>query len=249
MRPIAGADLEAKGGEMRSMSEAKIHELTHIMEHLSPHTVFHIGPIPITTTVVTTWVMMIILFIVVFICTRNLTLVPRRGRQHLIELFVLFIWSVLESAMGRDGRRFLPLVGTLFIFILFLNLAWFIPGLKPPTMDLSTTAAFGVTTIILVQLIGIANKGLGKYLHHFVSPNPAMLPLNIVEECVKPVSLSLRLYGNMFGEKMVSSILALLVPLIVPVPVQVLGVLMGFIQAFVFTLLTTTYIATMVHGH
>lgn len=238
-----------KGGEKRAMSEAKITELTHIMEHLTPYVVFYIGPIPITSTVVTTWVIMAILFVVAFICTRSLTLVPRRGRQHFIELFILFIWSVLETAMGREGRRFLPLVGTLFIFILFLNLAWFIPGLMPPTMDLSTTAAFGVTTIITVQLIGIANNGVGKYLKHFVSPSPALAPLNIVEELVKPVSLSLRLYGNMFGEKMVVSILAILVPLIVPVPVQLLGVLMAFIQAFVFTLLTTTYITTMVQGH
>jgi len=231
------------------MGEQKVAELTHIMEHLTPHPVFEIGGIPISSTVVTTWVMMAILFVVVFFCTRSLTVVPRRGRQHLIELVILFIWSVLENAMGREGRRFLPLVGTLFIFILFLNLAWFIPGLKPPTMDLSTTAAFGVTTIITVQILGITNRGLGQYLKHFISPTPALLPLNLVEELVKPVSLSLRLYGNMFGEKMVVSILAILVPLIVPVPVQLLGVLMAFIQAFVFTLLTTTYVTTMVHGH
>lgn len=231
------------------MGAEKIAELGRIMEILTPATVFKIGSISITTTVVTTWVMMAVLFLIAFICTRSLTLVPKKGRQHFIELFVLFIWSVLENAMGREGRRFLPLVGTLFIFILFLNMAWFIPGLMPPTMDISTTAAFGVTTIITVQLLGIKNRGAGKYLKHFISPSPVLAPLNLVEELVKPVSLSLRLYGNMFGEKMVVSILAILVPLILPVPVQLLGVLMAFIQAFVFTLLTTTYIATMAYGH
>lgn len=231
------------------MGEEKIAQLTNIVQQLTPHTVFYIAGIPVSSTVVTTWVMMAVLFVVVFICTRSLTLVPRKGRQHLIELFVLFIWSLLESAMGREGRRYLPLVGTLFIFILFLNLAWFIPGLMPPTMDISTTAAFGVTTIITVQLMAIANRGAGQYLKHFITPSPALAPLNLVEELVKPVSLSLRLYGNMFGEKMVVTILAILVPLIVPIPVQLLGVLMAFIQAFVFTLLTTSYISTMVHIH
>ncbi len=231
------------------MGEAKITQLTEVMDHLAPHVVFKIGGIPIYSTIVTTWVIMAILFLVVFLCTRSLTLVPRKGRQHLIEMFVLFIWGLLEGAMGRQGRKYLPLVGSLFIFILFLNLAWFIPGLKPPTMDYSTTAAFGVTTIISVQILGILSHGPGKYFKHFISPSPALAPLTIVEELVKPVSLSLRLFGNMFGEKMVVTILAILVPFLIPVPVQLLGVLFASIQAFVFTLLTTTYLSTFEVGH
>ncbi|KKM10842.1 hypothetical protein SY88_11950 [Clostridiales bacterium PH28_bin88] len=218
------------------------------MNHLKPQPVFYIGDIPVTTTVVNTWIMMAVLLAVAFLVTRNLKDKPR-GWQHLPELAVQFIWSVLENLMGHHGRKFLPLVGTLFIFILFLNLSWVIPGMKPPTMDLSTTAAFGVTTIILVQLIHIKEKGLKSYIKHWFAPNPLMAPLNIIEELVKPVSLSLRLFGNMFGEEMVVVILFILIPLFVPTMVQLLGVLMGFIQAFVFTLLTTTYIATHLHGH
>lgn len=231
------------------MGEEKIAQLTEIMDHLAPHVVFKIGSIPVYSTVVTTWVVMAILFVVVFFCTRSMTVVPKRGRQHLIEMFVLFIWGLLEGAMGKQGRRYLPLVGSLFIFILFLNLAWLIPGLKPPTMDYSTTAAFGVTTIIAVQVLGILSHGPKRYFKHFVSPSPALAPLTIIEELVKPVSLSLRLFGNMFGEKMVVTILAILVPLFIPVPVQLLGVLFASIQALVFTLLTTTYISTFVVGH
>lgn len=231
------------------MGEAKITQLANVMEDLAPHVVFKIGNIPVTSTVVTTWIMMAILFVAVFFCTRSLTLVPRKGRQHLIEMFVLFIWGLLEEAMGRQGRKYLPLVGSLFIFILFLNLAWFIPGLKPPTMDYSTTAAFGLTTIILVQILGMMSHGPKKYFQHFITPSPALAPLTLVEELVKPVSLSLRLFGNMFGEKMVVTILAILVPLFIPVPVQLLGVLFAAIQAFVFTLLTTTYLSTYEVGH
>ncbi|WP_227762544.1 F0F1 ATP synthase subunit A [Zhaonella formicivorans] len=228
--------------------QERIAELANIMEHLKPHTVFQIGPIPVSSTVVNAWIVMAVLFTLVLISTRNLKLIPS-GKQHFPEMIVEFLYGLLESVLGHGGKKYIPLVGSLFIFILFLNWAWFIPEMKPPTMDLSTTAAFGVTTIITVQLIGIKNKGLVEYLKHFLSPTPVLAPLNVIEELVKPVSLSLRLFGNMFGEEMVVVILFTLVPLFAPVPIQMLGVLMGFIQAFVFTLLTTTYIAAMVHGH
>ncbi|MBC7324756.1 MAG: F0F1 ATP synthase subunit A, partial [Moorella sp. (in: Bacteria)] len=120
---------------------------------------------------------------------------------------------------------------------------------KPPTMDLSTTAGFAVATIILVQLIGIRKKGLLGYIKHFFQPAPFLFPLNVIEELVKPVSLSLRLFGNMFGEEMVVTILFIMLPFLLPTPVMILGVLMGLIQAFVFTLLTVTYIANFIHGH
>lgn len=228
--------------------QERLAELAQIMEHLKPHTIFHIGPVGISSTVVNAWIVMAILFTLVIITTRNLKLVPS-GLQHIPEMAIEFLYNLLESVIGHGGKRFIPLVGSLFIFILFLNLAWFIPEMKPPTMDLSTTAAFGVFTIIVVQLIGIRNKGFIEYLKHFLSPTPVLAPLNIIEECVKPVSLSLRLFGNMFGEEMVVVILFTLVPLFVPIPIQMLGILMAFIQAFVFTLLTTTYISSMVHGH
>jgi F-type H+-transporting ATPase subunit a len=151
--------------------------------------------------------------------------------------------------MGKEGRKYLPLVGTLFIFILFLNLSWFIPEMKPPTTDLSTTVGFAVVTIILVELIGIKKKGLGGYIKHFFQPTPALFVLNVIEELVKPVSLSLRLFANMFGEKTVVAALLLMFPLFLPIPVMALGVIMGIIQALVFSLLTVVYIATFIHGH
>jgi len=228
--------------------EERLHELTKVMAHLQPHEVFEIAGIPVTTTVFTTWIMMAILILIAFVTTRKLSLVPR-GWQHLPELAVEFIFGVIDPVLGKNGRKYLPLIGTLFMLILFLNLAWFIPIFKPPTMDLSTTAAFAITIIILVQLIGIKEKGIKHYLKHWISPSIAMMPLNVIEELVKPVSLSLRLFGNMFGEEMVVAILFILMPLFVPIPLQVLGVLMGFIQAFVFTLLSVAYIHSITAGH
>jgi len=191
---------------------------------------------------------MIILFVLAFLISRRISVMPR-GAQNLLELVADFFYELLEETMGKEGRNYIPVVGTLFLFILLLNLSWFIPEMKPPTTDLSTTAGFGIVTIILVQLIGIKKRGLGGYIKHFFQPTPFLFPLNFIEELVKPVSLSLRLFANMFGEKTVVAALFLMIPLFVPIPVMFLGVIMGVIQALVFSLLTVIYISTFVAGH
>ncbi|NMD43708.1 MAG: F0F1 ATP synthase subunit A [Firmicutes bacterium] len=222
--------------------------LQGVLEHVQPSVVFHLGSIPVYSTVVNTWVIMAILLPLAYFLARNLSTVPRGG-QHLLEFVADFFGEILEDNMGKEGKKFLPLVGTLFIFILFLNLAWVIPGMRPPTTDLSTTVGFAVVTILLVEIIGIKKQGLWGYIKHFFQPNPLLFPLNLIEELVKPVSLSLRLFANMFGEKTVVAVLFMMIPLIVPVPVQLLGVIMGLIQALVFSLLTAIYISSLVQGH
>ncbi len=222
--------------------------LEHVLEHVRPVVLFHLGPVPITTTVVNTWIIMIILFVLVFFLSRRISTIPR-GVQSLLEMVADFFYSLLEETMGKEGRRYIPVVGTLFLFILLLNLSWFIPEMKPPTTDLSTTAGFGLVTIILVQLIGIKKRGLVEYIKHFFQPTPFLFPLNLIEELVKPVSLSLRLFANMFGEKTVVAALFLMFPLLLPIPVMVLGVIMGVIQALVFSLLTVIYISAFIQGH
>jgi F-type H+-transporting ATPase subunit a len=229
--------------------EQKAYELSKIMDKMTPDHVFNIGPIPIDTTIINQWIAMFILFAFVFWLTRGIAFKPNSKRQLLAEMVIEFFHGLIDPTLGKEGRKFVPLIGTLFLFILTMNLLWFIPGLMPPTTDLSTTFGLAITTIITVNLIGVFSNGLGGYLRHFAQPFPALLPLNIIEEGVKPVSLSLRLYGNMFGEKVVVNILFILIPLLIPVPVMLLGVLMGVIQAFVFTLLTVTYLSSSIHGH
>lgn len=219
-----------------------IEQLAGVVEHIKPHIVFYLGPVPVTNTVINTWIVMGLIVVVALLTTRHLQLIPR-GWQHLPEVAVEFLFSFIDSLLGKEGRRYLPFVGTLFIFILFLNLSWLIPGFKPPTMDLSTTLAFGVTTVITVQILAIRRIGLKNYLRTYVAHGgPVMLPLNIVEELVKIVSLSLRLFGNLYAGEMVVAILLALVPLVVPAAIQLLEVLFGFIQAFIFTVLTITYL-------
>lgn len=228
--------------------EAKMQELAEVINHLVRHEVFHIGPVVVTTTVINTWIVMAVLFAVVYLLTRNLSEKPK-GAQALLEIVIEFYYSLIDAGLGKQGRKFLPIVGALFTFIIFLNLSWFIPGMVPPTTDLMTTAALAIVTVILVHIMGIREKGFGGYIHNYLQPVPIMLPMNLVEEVVKPFSLAIRLFGNMFGEKMVVTILAILVPFFGPTPVMALGILMGFIQAFIFTLLTVTYLATTTQGH
>lgn len=228
--------------------EDRLEQLSEVFTHLAPRPVWEIGPVTITTTVVNTWIIMAVLFLVVFLLTRRLSLKPR-GPQTVLELLFEFFYGMIDQVIGREGRRYLPLVATMFIFILALNLSWFIPEMLPPTTDLSTTAALAFTAIAGVQVVGIRHRGLWGYLKRFLEPVPVMLPMNVLEELVKPFSLAIRLFGNLFGEETVVAILVILVPLLVPVPIMVLGVLMGTVQAFVFALLTLTYLGTAVKGH
>ncbi|MGI6544242.1 MAG: F0F1 ATP synthase subunit A [Limnochordia bacterium] len=224
----------------------KIQELANVISHLTRQPMFQIGPVVVTSTVVNTWIIMLVLFIAVFFLTRRFQKQPR-GVQTFLEIALEFINSLIDDGMGRTGRVYLPLVGSLFIMILVFNLSWFIPGMVPPTTDIMTTAALGVTSIIMIQAAAIRKKGIREYLHHFCTPMPLLLPMNIVEEVVKPFSLAIRLFGNMFGEKLITNILFILVPVLVPTPVMLLGVLMGAIQAYIFSMLTITYLAEATH--
>ncbi len=229
--------------------QEKAYQLSKIMQKMTPEHVFSIGPVSVDTTIINQWIAMFILFGLIFWITRGLKSRPQGKKQVIAEFMVQTFQNLLEPTLGKKGRQYTPLVGTLFLFILTMNLLWFIPGLMPPTTDLSTTFGLALTTIITVNLLGLINNGLKGYLHHFAEPFAVLLPLNVIEEAVKPVSLSLRLFGNMFGEKVVVTILFILVPVLVPVPVMLLGVLMGVVQAFVFTLLTVTYLTTSIKGH
>lgn len=228
--------------------EARMQELSNVMSHMMRYEVWRIGPVEITSTVRNTWVIMAVLFVAVYFTTRHFSQRPS-GVQTVLELILSFYNSLIDTVMGEEGRRYLPLVGTVFTWVFVLNLSWFIPGMMPPTTDIMTTAALAVTTIMMVQVAGIIKKGFGGYLHNFAEPSAILVPMNIIEEMVKPFSLAVRLFCNMFGEKMAVTILFVLMPLLAPVPVMALGLLMGTIQAYIFCTLSITYLATSTQGH
>ncbi|HWP35105.1 MAG TPA: F0F1 ATP synthase subunit A [Thermodesulfobacteriota bacterium] len=166
--------------------------------------------------------------------------------QNFLELMVETTVGFLESIIGHQGRRFLPLIGTLAFFILFANLLGQIPGFLPPTSHLGTTAALAAVVFVTTHYVGIKANGVA-YVKHFLGPiwwlAPLMLVIEIISHLARPLSLSVRLFGNMFGDHMVLALFVGLVPLVVPVPAMILGVFVALVQTFVFCLLSTMYIA------
>ena len=157
--------------------------------------------------------------------------------------------------MARSGRaEYFPFLATFFLFILFSNWSGIIPGaghmtaFHPPTSTLSVTAAFGIIVFFAVQFAGIREKGW-HYFGRFFQPIFVMFPMNLIEELVRPLSLSLRLYGNIYGEEAVVAVLLSMAPTFAPIPMQMLGLLFGFIQALVFTTLASIYISLAMAEH
>ncbi len=209
---------------------------------------FKLFGLPVTSHVTTMWGIMAVLLLVCLLTTRRLTPVPGR-LQNLVEFTVEALLRFFEGILGPEkARRYFPLLATFFLFILFSNWSGVLPGaghvkgFKPPTSTLSVTAGLAAVVFFTVQIAGIREKGW-KYLKHFIEPIPIFLPMTLIEEFVKPLSLSLRLYGNIFGEETVVAVLFSLAPYFSPIPMQMLGLLFGFIQALVFTTLTAIYIA------
>lgn len=216
------------------------------MEHASVE-LFHIGPVPVYSETVTAWGIMLLLVLISILATRKMQQNPK-GLQNFIETVVEGLLNFLSGVMGESrARETLPLLGTFFIFILLSNYSGLlpgsgeIPGLKAPTSNLNITASLAIVVFFSVHYYGFKKKGF-RYLHHFIEPYAPFLPLNIIEELAKPLSLSLRLFGNVFGEELIIAVLLGLVPMLLPIPMMALGLLTGAIQAFVFTILATTYI-------
>ena len=171
---------------------------------------FTIFGLEVTPEVTTQWGIIIILAIISFFATRNIKEVPT-GFQNVIETGLGMIENTVSSVLGKDRtRRFFPFFGTLFIFIIFSNLSGILPGagtirgFKAPTSSLSVTAGLAICECIAVQYMGFRTCGIKGHLRHFISPVVVMLPFLLIDEIVRPVSLALRLYGNIYGEESVT---------------------------------------------
>ncbi len=192
-----------------------------------------------------TWLVMAILVGVGLLAARKPSLIPA-GVQNLMEVLVVEIQRMVGETMGPKGKAYFPLIATLTLFILVSNLIGLIPGFAPPTASLNTNAALAVTVFAMTHIVGVREHGL-KYLKHFVGPvwwlAPLILPIEIIGHLARPLSLTLRLFGNMYGHEIVLMIFFTLVPLLLPIPMMVMGILVAFIQTFVFMLLSMIYIA------
>ncbi len=191
-----------------------------------------------------TWFIMTALALFSFLATRRVSILPGRF-QNVMEVIVEGIDTFLTDTMGPEGRKFFPLIATLGIYILTSNLLGLIPGFESPTANLNTTVSLAVVVFAMTHIVGIRVHGI-KYVKQFMGPvwwlTPLMMPIELISHLSRPLSLSVRLFGNIMGEDIVLAVVLLLVPLLVPLPVIVLMIFTSCIQTVVFMLLTMMYI-------
>jgi F-type H+-transporting ATPase subunit a len=213
----------------------------HFASPLTSTTLFHLGPVAITRPVVTTWVIIFALSALCWLMTRRLQIRPGGG-QALLEIIVTGIERQIEDVIRKDARPFLPLLGTLFIFLVTANLSGLLPGVEAPTAKLETPAALAVIVFLSVHYFGIRARGLRGYLASFAEPKLIMLPLNILAEITRTFSLMLRLFGNIMSGEFVIALILAMAGLFVPIPLMALEVLVGLVQAYIFTVLAAVFI-------
>lgn len=207
--------------------------------------VFHLGPVAITRPVVTTWVIMLALTVLCRLVTRRLALHPNR-LQIVLEIVVTGIAQQIEDVIRKDARPYLPLLGTLFIFLVTANLSGVLPGVEAPTSKIETPAALALIVFFSVHYFGVRARGLAGYLASFAQPKLIMLPLNIISEVTRIFSLMVRLFGNIMSGEFVIALVVALAGLFVPIPLMVLEILVGLVQAYIFTVLATVFIGAAV---
>jgi len=212
---------------------------------LASAVVFHLGPVTVTRPVVTTWAIMAVLTLVCWFVTRRLAQHPDR-RQALLELIVTGIMGQIEEVIRKDPRPFLPVLGTLFIFLVAANLSGVLPGVEAPTGKLETPAALGLITFASVHFFGVRARGPFGYLASFAKPKLIMLPLNILSEITRTFSLMVRLFGNVMSGEFIIALIVALAGLFVPIPLMALELLVGVVQAYIFTVLATVFIGAAV---
>ena len=206
---------------------------------------FRIGPIGITGPVVTTWGIVLALAGMSWLATRRL---PQRvdARHSLAEIAVLALLDHFSAIIGKDARPLLPLLGTLFIFLVVANLSSIVPGLEAPTAKLETPAALALIVFFSVHYFGIRAQGFLGYLASFARPKVIMLPLNLLSEITRTFSLMVRLFGNVMSGEFIIALILALAGLFVPIPFMALEILLGLVQAYIFTVLATVFIGAAI---
>ncbi|HQA29134.1 MAG TPA: F0F1 ATP synthase subunit A [Brevefilum fermentans] len=209
------------------------------MDSITPQVVFEIYGIKITNTVVSTWVIMVILILLAWVI--------RRFKPGIGEVIIESINGIIGSVMPEETGtiKYLPILGTLAVFLIFSNLFGLVPGMVSPTANINTTFALALIVFFAVHVYGIAEKGLWGYIKDFANPI-FMFPLEIISHISRTLSLSIRLFGNILSTDLIVAIIFSLVPLFLPLPMATLSIITGLLQAYIFTILASLYIASAV---
>lgn len=203
---------------------------------------FEFGPVQLTNTVITTWVVMASIGILAWLTTRRLQIRPGRP-QAMVEAIVLTIEESIRDIAPQHVDQILPFIGSLWIFIVLANLIGLIPGMHSPTRDLSATAAMAFLVFLSVHWYGIRIQGLKNYLLHYLKPSPILLPFNLISEVTRTIAMAVRLFGNMMSLEMIALLVLLVAGFLVPVPILMLHIVEALVQAYIFGMLALIYVA------
>ncbi len=200
-------------------------------------------------TLIMTWITMAIVIVLAVAATRRIEFRPR-GWQNFLEMVVVYLLEQVEANMGPKGQKLVPLIITLFLFLVVGNELGLIPGFTSPTNDINTTLGLALMIVIIVHVLGIKNKGFIRYIKHFFEPYVPFVVINIIEEVAKPITLAFRLFGNILAGEILLLVLGMLVPYFVPTLWLAFSVFVGIVQAFIFTMLSISYLSnSMQDGH
>jgi len=223
------------------------------------HFYWHLGGLEVHGQVlIVSWIVIGVIVAASAIATQNVQRIPA-GFQNFMEYALEYIQGIAKDQIGeKEYRNWVPLVGSLFLFVFVSNwLGALVPWkliklpegeLAAPTSDINTTVALALIVSVAYFTAGLSRRGLG-YFSKYVQASPALLPLWVLEDFTKPLSLSFRLFGNILADELVVGVLVLLVPLIVPLPVMILGLFTSAIQALIFSTLAAAYIGEAMEGH
>ncbi|MDD6615066.1 MAG: F0F1 ATP synthase subunit A [Lachnospiraceae bacterium] len=217
----------------------------NLLEELTCEDAFTIpvlGGIGISESTVITWVVMAVLVLAALFLTRNLKVDHISRRQAAAELIVVKLNGMVEGMAGEDAKEYIPYLVTVLLYIGVSNIIGLF-GMKPPTKDLNVTAALALMSIVLIEAAGIRKKGMKRWLKSFTEPIPVVTPINILEVFIRPLSLCMRLFGNVMGAFVIMELIKQLIPVVIPLPFSFyFDIFDGLIQAYVFVFLTSMYI-------
>ncbi len=224
------------------------------------HFMYKFVPEWVPEPVIVTYFIVLVLAVTAICATRKLDRKNPSRFQTVLEMIVGGLAAFVENIVGKEAARTaVPIIGTIFIFIFSLNLFGIIPGFVSPTANINTTVALALFAFLTVQVYGVRKSGLAYFKHFLGEPiwlAPLMLPIHIIGEIAKPLSLAIRLFGNIYGEEMVISVLILIVTSVmgyclIPIqfPITLFSVFTSAVQAFVFSMLFSVYIAMAIAGH
>lgn len=206
------------------------------------HFEFWLGPVHITQSVLTSWLLIMVLFFLLMTLTRFITLQPSQY-QVVLEGVYSAMYSAIQDVLPEHADLVFPFIATLWIFILCSNLIGVIPGFYSPTADLSVTACLAILTFLSVHWFGIRAEGLKNYLRHYIKPSPFLLPFHLIGEISRTLALAVRLFGNIMSLELTALIVLMVAGFLAPIPILMLHIVEAIIQAYIFGTLALIYIA------